>query len=183
MTVWADSEEAAERMVGEFSWTDRLVRWLLDVDGPPPELWLLNRGPFRVWDAGTDLEKGVIGLTRGFHDSTGLVAHELTHWYLLRWPAKLPTLVEEGLADLVARTTLGLLEEGEVAYDGPAADPSCLGMSEAEFRNIGTREETSELRALGYQVAAREGIGGLLALCRQANAEGLEQVPLERFER
>jgi hypothetical protein len=118
---------------------------------------------------------------RGF-----IVALEIVHWYADGAWDCLPLALEEGLADLIACQLDPVGREAKL-YDLARVPPAeSFDEIEAAFR--ASRESWAGLTAaerdraywVGAIVARRVGVEGLRALSRDAAAEGLCTVPIER---
>jgi hypothetical protein len=160
----------------------------LGVEGiPSPEIWLLDHKLTQTIDGGFCSSPPVIGLAKGIHENGYALLHELAHHYLTGWPARLPVLVEEGVADLVAGWEGNCLEairelRGAHLEDGPDEDVAGdLSLSRKEFREIADVPRTRQLRGVGFVIAERAGLDTIRALCRMAADQGRDTVPSEWF--
>lgn len=118
---------------------------------------------------------------RGF-----IVAHELVHWSADGAWDRLPLVLEEGLADLIASQLDPIGREAKL-YDlarVPAAEnfgeiEAALGVSRETWAAL-VPAERYRAYWVGYIVTNRIGVEGLRELCAEAEAEGLRTVPIER---
>ncbi len=115
-----------------------------------------------------------------------LLAHELVHWHADWAWDHLPIAVEEGMAELVAgqlHREQGAVRDALLGSLGKHVERDVQRMLEVER---GT-ERSLDLRShqmlywVGKKVAKRIGVDRLRSWCEQAKADGLGQLPLDRF--
>jgi hypothetical protein len=129
----------------------------------------------------------VIGVARGFHLSLHPIGHELAHVYLGEWPARLPVLIEEGVADLVGGEASGTLDPIRGQHAQVLATcrvenvVGLLAVSRREFLQVPTRQIAFRLRAVGFSIADRAGLDTIRALSRMAADQGLDMIPADWF--
>ena len=115
----------------------------------------------------------------------GVVAHELVHWYAVDVWERLPTLLEEGLADHVAcevapaiasekQKSAARLAQRVAGLDVRGA----LRMSQADFETL-SPDDREAYYALGRQLVERIGVDDLRALATQARDACLPVIPTE----
>ena len=115
-----------------------------------------------------------------------LLAHELVHWHADWAWDHLPIAVEEGMAELVAGQLLreqGAVRDAFLGALGKRLEGDSLRMLEVErgterLLDVHSRQM---LYWVGKSVAKRIGIDRLRSWCEKAKADGLGQLPLERF--
>lgn len=188
VVVRADDLEEAERMAGVFVDLDRKVRCLLEVNSPPtPELWLLDHGFDGPIDATFSLDPPIVGLGQRHHESQDLMAHELAHHYMRRWPSRLPAVIEEGLADMVGGVASDKLQAIR-KWHASVLDrtkvmsiTNVLRLSSGDFVKIRDRKVTSALRSVGFRLVDKMGVEELRRMCLRASELDLAHVPIEWF--
>lgn len=138
---------------------------------------------------GRTLRNGVILLDPAATDAEALLAHELAHRFLETSEAwdRLPPIVEEGLADVVAGEVVpGMAFSIELHHLGLLPERGSLDSGRRAIRTILLEDMYGEddahalrLRAIGFVLARRLGVGGLRALCEEARRREHEKVPAD----
>jgi hypothetical protein len=113
-----------------------------------------------------------------------MLAHELVHWQIDGVWRELPHTAQEGLADRIAfdlcpneQVSRGL-QFLFVLRCIAVRDPiEALSVSEREWSDLHDEERKDSLYTIGFFVVTRIGIEPLRALCAEAKADGLRQVP------
>ncbi len=185
--VRAWRREDAERVTALRLTIEPRVRALLGERRRSPEVWLIAERN-QEFDLGA-VWAGKILLSPDSRSKEDLaLAHELAHWYCEGAWNRLPPIVEEGLADLVAaavlprwRLAIPLAHKMNLeAVQITDLEPLPL-LEGGEWLALDDERRALELRAIGYAFAARIGIDRLRRLCQQAQAEGLERIPAARL--
>jgi hypothetical protein len=114
------------------------------------------------------------------------LAHELSHWFHdVTW-ARLPYLLEEGLAEQVASLVAPPSESKSlyifafrIPEDTDIEDfrSACEEMRLDEVNR--SYEDEVRIRALGFAAASAIGVEGLRALCERAERAGFDTVPTD----
>lgn len=189
IVVRAEYVEEAERLVGDYVDLDRRVRDMLGVHSPPtPEIWLMEEEFGETVNGLSGFTPPIVCLERGHHDNRQVVAHELSHHYQRRWPARLPTVVDEGLADLVAGMARDQLEEVRERHyhtlrrTRVQSIDHVLELPAEDFEGIPHLWGSCAVRSVGFAIVDKLGVEGLLQMCQRANALDLDAVPSDWFE-
>lgn len=165
------------------------IRELLGCDSKLPEIWLLDQariqGRAGLHASGDDGDYLLIA-TSAAGSLEYLLAHELAHWRSDACGVELPSVVEEGLADVVVLEVMPelcalMLEQR--ANASPSQDWPLERALELDFESWGRlqRHEERELRSIGFLLVLELGLERLAELREMARAQGLARVPAEWF--
>ncbi len=185
--VRAHTREDAERIAALRSEIEPKVRALLGSRRRGPEIWLLDQPTPGRHDA--VVRAGKVWLSPACkHDEDLALAHAMAHWHFRGSWDRLPAIVREGLADLVAaavlpRWRLAIPHRHKLCLEdsGPADLEGWMRLCATDPLILDDERQGPGLQAIGYAIAARIGFDGLWDACREAEAGGLEEFPLPRL--